>query len=85
MNQVLHRGKVFLLGDLDRVGRNNFCLKQRRSIRKIAGNGVLDGQLLELKIGARGKQILLILGHRALGAHNFNGRQRPDLDLFLVI
>src|SRR5262249_59750586 len=60
-------------------------LDERRVIGQVASDSVFHEELLKLKIGARGQQILFVLGDCALGANDFNRRHGADLHLLLVI
>ncbi len=84
VHQFLCRDHRFLLGQFHGRSRNHFGIGQRR-VDKSAADRILHQQLLQLKIGQRHGQGLLIGGDCSLRPDHFDRRQGPDFHLFLGV
>ena len=84
VHQVLGRDNRLLRRQFHGRGRNDFGIGQHR-VDERAAERVLHQQLLQLKIGQRQGQGLLIGGDCALCPDHFDRREGPDFHLLLIV
>ena len=65
-------------------GGNYFCCREHRIVQR-AAQRILHEQLLQLKVGLRHGERLLVRGYGALCAYRFDGSETADVDLLLSV
>ena len=83
-DQILRGLHLFVFWQFHGRSGDHFRSSQRL-IAQGAAERILHEQLLQLQVGEGNRQGLLVLRHRALGAHHFDGGQAANLDLLLGI
>ena len=84
VHQVLGRDNRFLRGQFHSRGRNHFGVGQCR-VDERAAECILHQELLQLKVGQRHGQGLLIGGDCALRPYHLDRREGPDFHLLLIV